>query len=220
MAAATLAHDARHPTTAVITSLLRPVMGRVVTPLATGLLRAGVTPDAVTAAGTVGVMAGALALWATGHFLAGTAVITLFVLTDVLDGTMARTLGTTSRYGAWLDSTCDRAADAAVFGSLAWWFAHGGDDSLGQALALVVLVTSSLVSYAKARAQGLGFSCDVGIAERTERLVVVLAAGFALGLGAPGTVMVVALAVLAVLTLVTVGQRAREVRRQATLLGP
>ena len=204
----------------MITSLLRPVMGRVVTPLANGLLRAGVTPDAVTLLGTVGVLAGAVSLWPRGHFFAGTAVITLFVLTDVLDGTMARTLGTSSRYGAWLDSTCDRAADAAVFGSLAWWFAHGGDDRLGEALALLVLVTSGLVSYAKARAQGLGMTCDVGVAERTERLVVVLAAGLAVGLGAPGAVLVVALAVLAVLTLVTVGQRAREVRRQAALLGP
>ena len=199
---------------------MRPVMGKVVAPLAARLLRAGVTPDAVTLAGTVGVLVGALGFWSRGHFFLGTAVITAFVLTDVLDGTMARSLGTTSPYGAWLDSTCDRAADAAVFASLAWWFAHGGDSGLGEALALFVLVTSGLVSYAKARAQGLGLTCDVGIAERTERLVVVLAAGLALALGAPDGVMVVALAVLAVLTGVTVGQRAREVRRQAALLPP
>ena len=197
---------------------MRPVMGRVVAPLAARLLRAGVTPDVVTLLGTVGVLVGAVGFYPRGHFFVGTAVITFFVLTDVLDGTMARSVGTTSPYGAWLDSTCDRAADAAVFASLAWWFAHGGDSRTGELLALVVLVASSLVSYAKARAQGLGLTCDVGLAERTERLVVVLAAGLACGLGAPDVVLVVALGLLAVLTVVTVGQRAREVRRQAALL--
>ena len=128
---------------------------------------------------------------------------------------MARQRGTTSRFGAWLDSTCDRAADAAVFGSLSLWYSGDGDSRALQAVCVYVLTTSLLVSYAKARAEGLGMTCNVGIAERTERLVVVLAACIAVGFGLTDVVLTVALVLLAVLTTVTVGQRAAEVRRQA-----
>jgi len=135
----------------------------------------------------------------------------------VLDGTMARKRGTTSLFGAWLDSTCDRAADAAVFGSLAFWYSRGGDNATLQVVALYVLVSSGIVSYAKARAEGLGMTCDVGIAERTERLILVLVATGVVGLGAPDGILGGALLLLAVLTTVTVGQRLFEVRRQAGL---
>lgn len=196
---------------------LRPLIARVVEPLARRLLKAGVTPDAITVAGTVCTVLAAVLLLGTGRFLAGGLVVTLFVLTDTLDGTMARLRGTTSRFGAWLDSTCDRAADAAVFGSLALWYAGPGDSRGMQAVCIYVLATSVLVSYAKARAEGLGMTCNVGIAERTERLVVVLAGSLAIGLGAPVVVLSAALVLLAVLTTVTVGQRAAEVRRQSAL---
>lgn len=194
---------------------LRPAVARVVDPLAGRLLAAGVTPDAVTLAGTIGTVLAAVLLLPRGDFLAGGVLVTLFVLTDALDGTMARKRGTTSRFGAWLDSTCDRAADAAVFGSLALWYSGEGDNRAMQAVCVYVLATSVLVSYAKARAEGLGMTCNVGIAERTERLVVVLAAALLVGLGLTTVVLDVALVVLAVLTTVTVGQRAAEVRRQA-----
>ncbi len=195
--------------------VLRPAIARVARPTATALLRAGVTPDAVTVAGTAGVVAASVLLLARGHFLAGTVVAVLFVLTDMLDGAMARERGTSSRFGAWLDSTCDRAADAAVFGALAWWFTGDGDDRLLAAVALYCLVTGAVVSYEKARAEGLGMTCDVGVAERAERLVLVFAGTAAVGLGAPAVVLQVLLWVLAAATTVTVGQRAAEVRRQA-----
>lgn len=195
---------------------LRPVVAHVVEPLAARLLAAGIGPDAVTLLGTVGTVLAAVLLLGTGRLLAGGVVVTVFVLTDALDGTMARQRGTTNRFGAWLDSTCDRAADAAVFGSLALWYS-GHHDRPMQAVCTYVLATSVLVSYAKARAEGLGLTCDVGIAERTERLVVVLAACILVGLGLPTLVLDVALVLLAVLTTVTVGQRAVEVRRQTAL---
>ncbi|HUR13611.1 MAG TPA: CDP-alcohol phosphatidyltransferase family protein [Mycobacteriales bacterium] len=201
----------------MIGSQLRPVVGRVADPLVNRLLAWGVTPDAVTATGTLGVVAAALALLPGGHFLAGTLVITLFVLTDTIDGALARKRGTTSAFGAWLDSTCDRVADGAVFGALALWYAGRGDDDVLLAVTLFVLVASLVVSYEKARAEGLGMTCDVGIAERPERLIIVLVATGLVGLGVPDGLLALGLWLLAVLSLVTLVQRLREVHRQAAV---
>ena len=193
---------------------LRAPLARIWTPLAGRLLRLGVTPDMVTVAGTVGTVAAALGLLATGRLFVGALVIAALVLMDSLDGVMARARGGATTFGAFLDSTLDRVADAAVFGALAWWLLRGGDEPVLAALALYSLVTAVVTSYAKARAEGLGMTCDVGVAERSERLVIVLiGAGFE-GLGVPH-VLAAALWLLAVLTTVTVGQRVAEVRRQS-----
>lgn len=197
---------------------LRPGITRVATPVAERLLRVGITPDVVTVVGTVGVAVGSLGFLSRGMFLTGSLVAVLSVFTDMLDGTMARMRGGTSRFGAWLDSTCDRVADAAVFCALAWWYTGAGDDRLAAAVALYCLVSGVVVSYEKARAEGLGMRCDVGIAERAERLVLVFVGTSLLGLGAPDVVLVVLLWVLAAVTTVTVAQRAVEVRRQAAAL--
>lgn len=198
---------------------VRPAVGRVADPVAAALLRAGVSPDAVTLLGTLGAVVGALVFFPRGAFVAGSAVVALSVLTDVLDGTMARLRGTSSRFGAWLDSTCDRIADAAIFSGLVLWFAGEGDSRLLAGLALFCLVSGSVVSYAKARAEGLGLRCDVGLAERAERLILVLLgtalAGFGLDLA-----LAVLLWVLAVASSVTVVQRTLEVRRQAAHADP
>ena len=194
---------------------LRPAISRVARPAAGRLLRAGVTPDAVTLAGTVGVCAGSLVFLARGQFLVGTALAVLSVLTDVLDGAMARERGTASPFGAWLDSTCDRVADAAVFCSLAWWFTGGGQDRVLAGVALYCLVAGVVVSYAKARAEGLGLRCDVGVAERAERLTLVFAGTALVGVGAPDVALTALLWLLAAVTTVTVVQRTVEVHRQA-----
>ena len=201
----------------MIGSQLRPVVGRVADPLVNRLLAWGVTPDAVTATGTLGVVAAALVFFPGGHLLVGTLVITFFVLTDTIDGALARKRGTTSSFGAWLDSTCDRVADGAVFGALALWYAGKGDDDVLLAVTLFVLVSSLVVSYEKARAEGLGMTCDVGIAERPERLIITLAATGFVGLGVPDVLLAVALWALAVLSLLTMVQRLREVKRQAAV---
>jgi CDP-diacylglycerol--glycerol-3-phosphate 3-phosphatidyltransferase len=201
---------------AVIGSQLRPVVGRIADPLVNRLFAWGVSPDAVTATGTLGVVTAALVFFPRGSFFIGTLVITLFVLTDTIDGALARKRGTSSTFGAWLDSSCDRVADGAIFGSLVLWFAGEGDDVL-LAVTLFVLVCSQVVSYEKARAEGLGMTCNVGIAERPERLILVLAATGLVGLGVPDVLLAVALWVLAVLSAITVGQRLREVHRQAGL---
>jgi CDP-diacylglycerol--glycerol-3-phosphate 3-phosphatidyltransferase len=193
---------------------VRPVLARAVDPVAAALLRAGVSPDAITVLGTLGVVIGALALFPRGEHFVGTLVVTAFVLTDMLDGAMARRMECCSAFGAWLDSTCDRLADAAVFSGLLLWFGGKGDDPLLAGVALFCLVAGSLVSYAKARAEGLGLRCDVGFAERAERLIIVLVATGVSGLGVSWA-LPVGLWVLAVASAVTVVQRLLEVRRQA-----
>jgi phosphatidylinositol phosphate synthase len=192
----------------------RAFFTRVLTPIARALVRAGVSPDVVTLIGTFGVCAGALAFYPRGEFLVGTLVITAFVFSDLIDGTMARMTERSSRWGAFLDSTLDRFGDAAIFGGLVLWFAGRGDDMLLAGVALFCLAVGAAVPYAKARAEGLGMTADVGIAERADRLVVVLVATGLDGLGVP-YVQAAALWVLAVASAVTLVQRMLVVRRQA-----
>ena len=194
---------------------VRPALARVVDPVAGALLRAGVSPDAVTVAGTLGVVTGSLAFFPRGQLFVGTLVVAAFVLTDMLDGAMARRLPRRGVFGAWLDSTCDRLADAAIFSGLVLWFMAGGDDRALAGLALFCLVAGSLVSYAKARAEGLGLRCDVGLAERAERVILVLVATGFSGLGVSWA-LPAGLWLLAVASAVTVVQRLLEVRRQAS----
>lgn len=201
-------------------SRLRGVMTRLWTPLADALLRAGVSPDAVTIAGTLGVVVTALWAFPTGHLLLGGLLIAVFTLTDSLDGVMARRSGRTGRWGAFLDSTLDRFADAAIFTGLLLWYAGGGDDRAAAGAALACLVLGSFVPYARARAEGLGMTAAVGIAERAERLVAVLVAVVLVGAGLPDVVMTVVLGLLAVASAVTVVQRMATVHRQAHEVTP
>lgn len=194
-----------------LSAFSRRRLARVVDPLGRALVRAGVSADLMTVLGTVGVLIGCFGFVVRGQILAGLLIITASMLTDMLDGAIARARGTAHRFGAFLDSTMDRVADGAVFGSLAYWLAVTGQ-RYALAAALVCLVTGQLVSYAKARAEGLGISCDVGIAERTERLILLGLGGIAWLLGVPYA-FEVSLTLLAVLSLVTVVQRVLHVRR-------
>jgi len=193
----------------------RALFTTIFTPVARLFLKLGISPDVVTIAGTLGVCFGALAFYPRHEFFWGTVVITLFVFSDTVDGVMARMSGRSGRWGAYLDSTLDRFGDSAIFGGLVLWYAGRGDDFLMAGLALACLILGSVVSYAKARAEGLGFSADVGIAERADRLVAVLVTTGLVGLGLPEVVLTVVLALLAVASLVTVVQRMLMVRRQA-----
>ena len=192
----------------------RPRVGRVVAPVVDRLARAGVTPDAVTLTGTLGAVAGAVLLIGSGHLFWGAFTVTVFVLLDMLDGALARARGGGSAFGAVLDSTCDRAVDAAVFGALVWWYTGGGGNRLLALLALVGLVLGVLTSYIKARAEGVGIPCDVGLVERTERLILVLTGTGLTGLGLPYAVDV-GLWLLVAGGAVTVAQRVAAVHRGA-----
>lgn len=188
---------------------------RLFTPLARVLLRWGVTPDAVTITGTIGVAAGALIFYPLGQLFWGTVVITLFVFSDVIDGIMARMEDRGGSWGSFLDSTLDRIADGALFAAVAIWFFTGGQNAAIAVAALACLVLGMLVSYARAKAESLGFTANVGLAERAERLVSVLVVTGLTGLGLPEVVLLGVLVVLAVASLVTVYQRIRTVRLQS-----
>ncbi|WZH53505.1 MAG: CDP-alcohol phosphatidyltransferase family protein [Nocardioides alkalitolerans] len=188
---------------------------RLLSPVARFLIRCGVSPDAVTLVGTLGVCAGALVFFPQGHLLAGVLFITAFVFSDLIDGFMARETGRTSKFGAFLDSTLDRIGDGAIFGGLALYWAGPGDSDLYLVLSLVCLVMGSVTSYARARAEGLGYEAKVGIAERSDRLVSILVMT---GLGALFDLPIlqqVTLWALAAASTVTVVQRIWVVRQQA-----
>ncbi|KOU38857.1 CDP-diacylglycerol--glycerol-3-phosphate 3-phosphatidyltransferase [Streptomyces sp. WM6373] len=200
----------------------RAFFTRVLTPFAAFLLRRGVSPDAVTLIGTAGVVAGALVFFPRGEFFWGTITITLFVFSDLVDGNMARQAGISSRWGAFLDSTLDRVADAAIFGGLALWYAGSGNDNALCAVAIFCLASGQVVSYTKARGESIGLPVAVnGLIERAERLVISLVAAGLSGLqtfGAPswiGVLLPIALWVVAAGSLVTLIQRVVTVRRES-----
>ena len=192
----------------------RPVVEKVVAPVVARLARAGVTPDLITVVGTLGAVGGAVVLFGAGHLFWGTVVVTVFVLLDLLDGALARARGGGTVFGAVLDSVGDRAADAAIFGALIWWYSGRGDDRLLVLLALLCLVLGVLTSYVKARAEGVGVACNVGIVERLERLLLVLFGTGLAGLGVPYALHV-GLWVLLGGSAITVVQRIVAVRRGA-----
>jgi CDP-diacylglycerol---glycerol-3-phosphate 3-phosphatidyltransferase len=198
-----------------VLNLLRAPIGKAIAPLGRSLAQAGVSPDMITVAGTVGATVSALVFYPQGHFFVGTLFLWAFVMFDMVDGAVARAGGRGSRFGAVLDSSCDRIADSAVFGTLAWWFARHDQPAL-LAASLLCLVLGSLTSYIKARAEGAGFTCNVGIAERTERLIIVL-----VGTGLTGWpfrvpyVQAIALWVLVVASTITVAQRLATVWQQS-----
>ena len=183
----------------------RAVVSYGVNPTARFLLRIGVSPNAVTIAGTVGVLVGSY-FGAMGHLFWATWIVTACALTDVLDGTMARMRGGSGKFGALLDSSMDRIADAAVFGAVAFYLAGEGNPYGGMVAALISLAAGQVVSYVKARAQSLGLDADVGIAERLERLIMVGVGGL-LGSAGLDWGLPAALWVLAALSIITVFQR-------------
>jgi len=194
--------------------LTRAAYTKLSAPLARGALRVGLTPDSVTIIGTAGSVLAALILFPAGHLFAGWLVIWFFVLADMLDGAMARERGGGTRFGAVLDAACDRISDGAIFCGLLWWAAFGLRSASLMVATLICLVTSQVISYVKARAEASGLEGGGGLIERPERLIIVLlGAGlsdlpfFPIPMALP-----VAMWVLAVASLVTVGQRVHTVR--------
>jgi phosphatidylglycerophosphate synthase len=188
---------------------------KVLSPIAHLLIRLGVSADAVTLVGTLGVAAGALVFFPQGMLLVGVLVITAFVFSDLLDGYMARTTGRVSKFGAFWDSTLDRIGDGAIFIGLALYFAWEEPSRLYLVLSLVCLLMGGVTSYARSRGETLGFSVKVGIAERADRLVAILVMTFFSDVLDLPWLLYIALWALAIASTVTVGQRVWVVRRQA-----
>ena len=195
-------------------NVLRPAISRVLNPLGQALAKTPITPNAVTVIGTVGVSAGALVLFPMGEMFPGAFTCTIFVLLDMLDGVLARIKGTSGKWGAFLDSSLDRVADAAIFSGLTWWFLQGGHNPALGGVSLFCLVSGALVSYVKARAEGLGLTADVGLIERPERMLMSLIAVGVSGLGVP-YILPIGLWALAAGSLFTLGQRVHAVYQSA-----
>lgn len=194
--------------------MTRAAYTKLSVPVAKAALRMGLTPDTVTIIGTAGSVLAALTLYPAGHLFIGWLVIWFFVLADMLDGAMARQLGGGTRFGSVLDATCDRISDGAVFCGLLWWAAFGLHSSSLVVAILICLVTSQVISYIKARAEASGLDGGGGLIERPERLVIALGGAGVSDLPFFPIPMAlhVAMWVLAVASLVTVGQRLHSVR--------
>ena len=189
--------------------------GVMLAPFVNLFLRLGISPDAVTLVGTLGVSAGALVFFPQGMLLTGVLVITAFVFSDLIDGAMARKTGRTSSFGAFFDSTLDRIGDGAIFAGLVLYFAGPGDSYLYLCLSLYCLVMGAVTSYARARAESLGMDARGGLAERADRLVAILVMT---GLGALfdlPILMHLTLWALAAANTQTVLLRVLKVRRQS-----
>ena len=190
---------------------LKPAVTRLITPVAAFALRIGITPNAVTWVGAVGVIASALFFYPRGDFFLGTAVIAFFVLSDLFDGTMARiSKAGASKWGSFLDSTIDRVTDSAILLGVSIYLINEGDEL--SFVVIATLVTGMLVPYIRAKAESFGVECSGGIAERTERLIMAMSAIALDGIGVP-YVLAGGMWLLAVLGAVTVVQRMLIVRK-------
>ncbi|NCV81732.1 MAG: CDP-alcohol phosphatidyltransferase family protein [Actinobacteria bacterium] len=190
---------------------LKPAVTRLITPVAASALRIGITANAVTWVGAVGVIASALFFYPRGDFFLGTAVITLFALSDLFDGTMARiSKAGASKWGSFLDSTIDRVTDSAILLGVSIYLINHNDQI--SFVSIATLVTGMLVPYIRAKAESFGIECSGGIAERTERLIMAMSAIALDGLGVP-YVLAGGMWLLAGLGAVTVVQRMLIVRK-------
>jgi CDP-diacylglycerol--glycerol-3-phosphate 3-phosphatidyltransferase len=184
----------------------------LITPSCRFLLRIGITANWLTFIGAIGSSISALYFFSKGDFFLGTILVSLFALSDLFDGTMARLSeqGTT-KWGALIDSTLDRATDAAIYAGVIS-YAISSDNTNLALLALLALITGALIPYIRAKAESLGIACSVGIAERAERLIIILTATGLYGLGV-NIALVGGLLLINILGLITIVQRLLVVSR-------
>lgn len=200
----------------VIPQPVRDGFLKAVGPIARGAIRAGLTPNVITTIGAAIVIGSAVAYW-QGLPRWGGALLLASGGLDILDGQVARLGSLSTKFGAFYDSTLDRIGESAVFLGIAIWFIHGGvprerlEWAVG--LAIVALAASMLVSYTRARAEGLGLEAKVGIAQRLERFLVLGAPTLFFGAGDGGRILFWIMAILAATTTITVIQRVVHVAR-------
>ena len=200
----------------VIPQAVKDGFVRLTGPVVQALIRGGVKPNTISTAGALVVVGSAVA-YGTGAIRLGGALLLASGLFDILDGQVARLGGLSTTFGAFYDSSLDRVGEAALFGGIALHFMRGGllpgEVVWGVMLAIAALSASLLVSYTRARAEGLGLDCRVGIAARAERIVVLGAPTLLFGAGRDGRLLLWIVAVLALATTITVIQRIVHVAR-------
>lgn len=176
----------------------------VADPVARLLLRAHVRPNQLTILG-LGVSVGAAHAFFQGHFRTGALLLVVAGLFDFFDGSLARLAGRASAFGAFLDSVVDRYSDLLVLLGIVLYYERA-DDTVGVFFTMITLVGTVMVSYTKARAQSVGVSCDIGLMERPERMIVLIGGGLF-------NLLTPTMIALAILTNVTAVQRIFHVRR-------
>lgn len=184
---------------------------RITDPVVRLLSKSGITPNALTFINLALNIIAAYVI-ATGHFLLGGILVLVAGLFDLLDGALARFTKQTTRFGAILDSVVDRISEAAILCGLLIWYIPQEEASLEIVLILIVLIGSFLVSYIRARAEGLGWQCQVGLFTRTERVIV-------LAIGLLVNQIFIALCVLVVFVFITVVQRLVYLWKQGNIKG-
>jgi len=184
---------------------------RITDPVVRILSKSGITPNALTFINLALNIIAAYVI-ATGHFLLGGILVLVAGLFDLLDGALARFTKQTTRFGAILDSVVDRISEAAILCGLLIWYIPQEEASLEIVLIFIVLIGSFLVSYIRARAEGLGWQCQVGLFTRTERVIV-------LAIGLLVNQIFIALCVLVVFVFITVVQRLVYLWKQGNIKG-
>jgi phosphatidylinositol phosphate synthase len=211
------AHDLRRGDS--LLSARAKEMGRaLLAPVVRLAVRLHLTPNTVTVIG-FGFVLVAAGLIGVGHLLAGAAVLVAGSLLDAVDGALARATGGSTAFGSFLDSTLDRAAEAALYGGVAaYYLVTAAEPTLPVLLALVAMAGSFMVSYTRARAEGIGVSASVGLAPRMERLVLIVAGIFLAGIGFE-IGLIGAIGIIAALSVATTVQRISHVHRSTQEIG-
>lgn len=195
----------------MVSSAFKPAVNRVIEPIARLAIRAKITPNAVTLLGTAGTIISALYFYPRGDLFIGTLFISFFALSDLFDGAIARLSERgASAWGGFLDSTCDRITDSAILGGVAIYCIL--EDIAIYPVVIASIVMGFLVPYIRAKAESFGIACTVGIAERTERIILALTGIGLDGLGLPYALSISMWLLLALGT-ITVVQRILVVRK-------
>jgi CDP-diacylglycerol--glycerol-3-phosphate 3-phosphatidyltransferase len=195
----------------MVSSAFKPAVARVIAPIARVAVRIGITPNAVTLGGTAGTTIAALYFYPRGELFVGTLIITFFALSDLFDGAIARlSRQGASNWGGFLDSTCDRITDSAILGGLAIYCIV--EDLRITPIVIGCIVSGFLVPYIRAKSESYGIPCTVGIAERTERIIIALTVIGLEGIGIPYALSL-GIWLLFITGVITIGQRILVVRR-------
>jgi CDP-diacylglycerol--glycerol-3-phosphate 3-phosphatidyltransferase len=195
----------------MISDVLKPAVTRIISPVARSFLRIGLTPNSVTAIGALCVVGSAIYFFPRGEFFVGTLVISFFMLSDLFDGAMARISSQgASKWGGFLDSTVDRVSDSAILFAVSIYLIDKNDQL--SILYLIAIITGMLIPYIRAKAESMSIECSGGIAERTERAIIVLVGTGFHGLGVHYSLAISAW-LLAILGLITTCQRLLIVKR-------
>jgi CDP-diacylglycerol--glycerol-3-phosphate 3-phosphatidyltransferase len=195
----------------LITKPIERVFYGLTRPVVDGLIRRGVSPNVITTVGTLLVVASAVA-FAVGHIRLGGLLYLVSGIVDTLDGAVARANGQVTKFGAFYDSTLDRVGDGATFMGIAVYYLMAPPDLVvwregAVIISMVAMIASLIVSYARARAEGLGIDCKVGMVQRAERIVLTGVPTVIFGQGPQGLILFGIVTLLAVTSVITVVQR-------------